>query len=63
MYETLSKKQIARQNNDKSKNTYLTNRGWTVLRFWQSELIQKGYDQVTNAIDCIINQRKGAAIC
>ncbi len=59
MYETLSEKQIARQNSDKRKSTYLTNKGWVVLRFWQSELIQKGYDQVTNAIDHIISQRKG----
>jgi very-short-patch-repair endonuclease len=53
-YKTLTLNQISRHNDDKRKDTFLKNRGWQVLRFWQSDLVKNGFEQVSNAIDNII---------
>jgi len=57
----LLQRQIDRKNNDIRKNTYLTNRGWTILRFWQSELEAEdglGHQRVIDAINKIIAEKK-----
>jgi very-short-patch-repair endonuclease len=37
-YKTLNSEQKLRQHRDKSKTTYLSNKGWTVLRFWEDDI-------------------------
>jgi very-short-patch-repair endonuclease len=55
LYEEPSLIQINRQNNDKRKNTYLTNRGWKILRFWQTDLECKdGYEKVLENLNKIM---------
>jgi len=49
IYQNLTKRQKDRQSRDKARNTYLTNRGWKVLRFWTSE-IDKDSEKICNSI-------------
>jgi len=45
-YPQQNKNQKRRISSDKSKTTYLTNRGWKVLRYYQSDLMQHGFNKV-----------------
>jgi len=50
-YPSPSLKQISRQNHDKRRNSFLQNRDWKILRFWE-------YDINTNlkyCVDLILN--------
>lgn len=42
---------------DKSKNTFLKNRGWVVLRFWEHDILQD-LNLIVEEVRKIVNQRK-----
>ena len=49
-YPKLNKNQKKRQDDDRRKETYLINRGWKILRYWQSDLLQ-GFDKVLEDVN------------
>lgn len=49
-YLVLNASQKKRQENDRRKETYLRNKGWTILRYWQSELLQ-GFEKVLEDVN------------
>ena len=63
----MNKMQIANFNHDKRKNTFLKNRNWLVLRFWESD-IYDNLNKCMNKIERTIkmrkdNKEKGEIIC
>ena len=53
-YKVLSKNQKEKQKRDRSKDTFLINRGWIVLRFWENDIINKTNEcmiKILNAIE------------
>lgn len=38
------------KDNDKRKNTFLSNKGWKVLRYWQSDILTS-FDKVLDDIN------------
>lgn len=49
-YPVLNKNQKTRTDNDKRKNTFLSNKGWKVLRYWQSDILTS-FDKVLDDIN------------
>lgn len=53
-YQILSNKQKQAVSRDKSRNTYLKNKGWVVLRFWETDInqnIEKCVQEIVKVIE------------
>jgi len=56
-HKNLTHRQKKRQNDDKRRNTFLINRGWKVLRFWEHD-INNNFEECLNTILKAIGERK-----
>lgn len=57
IYKELNKNQIKRRQQDKAKNTFLSNKGWKVFRYWVSDL-QKSKERVFEDISNTLRSKR-----